>query len=253
MGYQKFCYWVDPKDLETLQRSHEAKGVQPAEETLIPCRVLRSTRGLSLVVPKAWEGFCKRRTSWYLSSEKVGKFLVVSNLPLELSGLGNPILITESDFKPDRLPTSEEIVELAESVSFRKRKPRIWDKIDPIEKDVQKRWVERQGISEPFDFDKTFLIHSANHSNFISPRFYIVLNDAKIPYSISDSAHVCSSCIELFDILGEQCPVKYVVPCIGAVQFAHLLKDQYFEVKSGNTRTDHKRLAHFYALARKGT
>ena len=180
----------------------------------------------------AWEGFCKRRTSWYLNSEKAGKFLVVSNQPLELSGLGNPILITESNFKPDRLPTSEEIVELVQSVSFRKRKPRIWDKIEPIEKDVQKRWVERHGINEPFDFDKTFMIHSANHSNFITPRFYIILNEAKVPYSISDSAHVCSSCIEFFNILGEQWPVKYAVPCIGAVQFAHLPQDHYFRVET---------------------
>ena len=232
MGYQKFCYWVDPKDLESLRRSFEAKGIQPAEEALIPCRVLRASRGLSLLVPKVWEGFCKRRTSWYLNSEKAGKFLVVSNQPLELSGLGNPILITESNFKPDRLPTSEEIVELVQSESFQKRKPQIWDKIEPIEKDVQKRWVERHGINETFDFDKTFMIHSANHSNFISPRFYIILNEAEVPYSISDSAHVCSSCIEFFDILGGQWPVKYAVPCIGAVQFSRLPKDHYFRIET---------------------
>ena len=53
-----------------------------------------------------------------------------------------------------------------------------------------------------------------------------------VPYSISDSIHVCSSCLEFFNILGKQWPVKYVVPCIGAVQFAHLPMDQYFEVKT---------------------
>ena len=199
---------------------------------------------IGCVRPSAWEGFCRRRTSWYSNSEKVGKFLVVSNRPLEPSGLVNPILITESSFKPDRLPTSEEITELIESVSFQRRKPRLWDKIEPVERDFQKRWVERHGINEPFDFDKTFMIHSANHSNFITPKFYINLNGVKIPYSISDSAHVCSSCIEFFNILGGQWPVKYAVPCIGAVQFAHLIKDQYFEVKSGNTCMDHKKPAH---------
>ena len=215
------------------------KEIQIADEVYIPCRVLRKSMEIGCVRPSAWEGFCKRRTSWYLNSEKAGKFLVVSNQPLELSGLGNPILITESNFKPDRLPTSEEIVELIQSVSFQKRKPRIWDKIDPIEKDFQKRWGERHGINEPFDFEKTFMIHSANHSNFITPKFYVDVNGAKVPYSIADSAHVCSSCIEFFNILGEQWPVKYVVPCIGAVQFAHLPKDQYFEVLSGNTRMDY--------------
>ena len=151
---------------------------------------------------------------------------------LRTSGLGNPILITESNFKPDRLPNSEEIVELVQSVSFQKRKPQICDKIEPIQKDVQKRWFERHGIDEPFDFYKTFMVHSANHSNFITPRFYIILNEAKVPYSISDSAHVCSSCIEFFNVLGDQYSLKYVVPCIGAVQFARLPRDLYLTIET---------------------
>jgi hypothetical protein len=239
MGYQKFCYWMDLHTLEKVKADLNGKEIQISDEVYIPCRVLRKSMEIGCVRPSAWEGFCKRRTSWYLNSEKEGKFLVVSNQPLELSGLGNPILITESNFKPDRLPTSEEIVELVQSVSFQKRKPRVWDKIEPIEKDVQKRWVERHGINEPFDFDKTFMIHSANHSNFITPKFYIDVNGAKVPYSIGDSAHVCSSCIEFFNILGEKWPAKCVVPCIGAVQFARLPKGQYLEVLSGNTRMDY--------------
>jgi hypothetical protein len=244
MIYSKHCYWTDCHNLKRIRKNLDERGIELPEEAHIPCRVLGKTTEIRCVVPQAWEGFCKRRTSWYLSSEKAGKFLVVSNQPLEISGLENPILITESNFKPDRLPTSEEIVELVQSESFQKRKPQIWDKIEPIEKDVQKRWVERHGINEPFDFDKTFMIHSANHSNFITPRFYITLNGAKVPYSISNSVHVCSSCIELFNILGGQWPVKYAVPCIGAVQFAHLSKDRYFEVVSGNTCMSHKKWAH---------
>ena len=232
MGYQKFCYWVDIHTFGRVKAELNGKGIQITDEVYIPCRVLRKSMEIGCVRPSAWEGFCKRRTSWYVNSEKAGKFLVVSNQPLELSGLGNPILITESNFKPNRLPTSEEIVELVQSVSFQKRKPHIWDKIEPIEKDVQKRWVERHGINEPFDFDKTFMIHSANHSNFITPRFCINLNGAKVPYSISDSAHVCSSCIEFFNILGGQWPVKYAVPCIGAVQFSRLPQDHYFRVET---------------------
>jgi hypothetical protein len=56
-------------------------------------------------------------------------------------------------------------------------------------------------------------------------------NGIMAPYSIADSIHVCSSCLEFFNILGSQWPVKYVVPCIGAVQFARLSMDHYFEVK----------------------
>jgi len=236
MGYQKFCYWVDPKDLESLRRNFEAKGIQLAEEALIPCRVLRASRGLSLLVPKAWEGFCKRRTSWYRFSEKSDQSLVVSNDPLDLLNLGPPILIREADFKPDRLPTSEEVVTLLQSGEFQRRKPSEWDKVQPLEEEFHRRWFTRLNPNEPFDFGKIFLSHSANHANFLDPEFFIHRDGAIVPYSIGNSLHVCSSCLEFFNILGETWELKYVVPCIGAFQFAHLPVDHYLEVKRGRKR-----------------
>jgi hypothetical protein len=157
--------------------------------------------------------------------------LIVSNHSLDLPESGNPIILTESGFKPDRIPSAKEIPLLIQSEEYQKRRPREWDKPDPLEKDFYQRWFERNQINEPFDFEKILMSHSANHANFLDPRFFINLNGSVVPYSISDSIHVCSSCIEFFNILGEQWPVKYVIPCIGAVQFAHLPMDQYFEVK----------------------
>ena len=231
--YQKFCYWVDSHGLETVRRGLGEREIQLPDETLIPCRVLRRSTEISCIVPHAWEGFCKRRTSWYLESEKAGQSLIVSKVPLDFPGLRTPILITESDFEPDRLPTSGEMAELVQSVPFQKRKPRLWDKIEPIERDFQRRWFERQETNESFDFDKIFVIHSANHSNFIDPKFYVLTDRNKAPYSIAGSAYVCSSCLEFFDILGDQWPLKYVVPCMGAVQFARLPGNRYFRVESG--------------------
>ena len=228
--YKKYCYWVDFQGLKAVREHLEKKEVELPEETRIPCRVLRTSMEVGYVVPLAWEGFCKRRTSWYLSSEKSGKFLVVSNEPLNLSGLGNPILIMNSDFKPDRLPTSLETSELARSRSFQKAMPRSWDKPDALEKDFYRRWFGRNRVNEPFDFEKILLSHSVNHANFMDPKFFINMDGIKVPYSIADSAHVCSSCLEFFNILGSQWPVKYVVPCIGAVQFAKLPIDHYFKV-----------------------
>ena len=150
---------------------------------------------------------------------------------MDLPGLENPIIITESSFKPDRFPSPKEIPLLIQSEEYQKKKPREWDKPDPLEKDFYQRWFERNRVNEPFDFDTILMSHSANHANFLNPRFFINLNGSVVPYSISDSIHVCSSCLEFFNILGDQWPVKYVVPCIGAVQFAHLPMDQYFEVR----------------------
>jgi len=228
--YKKYCYWVDFQGLKNVRENLEGKGIELPEEVRISCRVLRTSVEVAYVVPLAWEGFCKRRTSWYLSSEKAGKFLVVSNGPLNHSGLGNPIVIINSDFTPDRLPTSSETVELAQSRIFQRAKPRLWNKPHPLERNFYQRWFERNRVNEPFDFEKILLSHSANHANFIDPKFFIDLNGRKVPYSIADSVHVCSSCLEFFNILGSQWPVKYVVPCIGAVQFAKLPIDHYFRV-----------------------
>jgi hypothetical protein len=230
MKYQKFCYWVDADRLKKVRANVEQSGGEFDDEVRIPCRVLRASREVSILAPTAWYGFCRRRTSWYWESEKAGQHLIVSNSPFDHLDIGNPVIITESSFKPDRLPSPGEIVQLVKSQEYQKRKPKAWENVEPIEKDFYQTWFERHRPDEPFDFEKIFSHHSANHANFLDPKFFINLNGIMVPYSIADSIHVCSSCLELFNILGEQWPVKYVVPCIGAVQFAHLPMDQYFEV-----------------------
>ena len=236
MGYKKFCYWVDFHGLKRVRENLEERKIELPDEARIPCRVLRPTTEVIFLAPAAWNGFCKRKTSWFRKSEMAGKFLIVSRFPLDLPDLENPIIIMESNFKPDRLPKSDEIFLLIRSKEYQTRKPAEWDKPDPLEKDFYQRWFERNPINKPFDFDKILMSHSANHADFIDPKFFINVNGAKAPYSIADSLHVCSSCLEFFNVLGEQWPVKYVVPCIGAVQFAHLPVDQYFRVNAVNEK-----------------
>lgn len=230
-GYKKFCYWIDSHGLKIVRKDLEWREIQLDDETRIPCRVLRSSTETIFLAPPAWNGFCKRRTSWYRKSEMAEKFLIVSNSPLNLPDLDHPIIITESNFKPDRFPSFDEISQLIQSREYQKRKPSEWDKPDPLEKDFYQRWFERNRINEPFDFEKILMSHSANHANFFDPKYFATLNGCMVPYSIADSIHVCSSCLEFFNILGDQWSLKYVVPCIGAVQFAHLPIDQYFEVR----------------------
>ncbi len=229
--YQKFCYWIDSHGLRRVRENIEQKGEELDDEARIPCRVLRPSTETIFLAPPAWNGFCKRRTSWYRKSEMAEKFLMVSNSPLNLPDIDHPIIITESNFKPDRFPSSDEISRLIQSREYQKRKPSEWDKPDPLEKDFYQRWFERNRIKEPFDFEKILMSHSANHANVLDPKYFATLNGCMVPYSIADSLHVCSSCLEFFNILGEQWPLKYVVPCIGAVQFAHLPMDRYFEVR----------------------
>jgi len=232
MKYRKFCYWIDQNSLKKVREDIEGKGIQITGEARLPCRLLRRTIHIGFSSPPAWEGFCKRRTSWYRESDKEGQFLAVSNIPLDHLDIGNPIVITESNFRPDRLPPLDEVLKLIESKKYQQRKPDLWEEVDPLEKDFYQKWFERHRPDEPFDFDKTFNCHSANHANFLDPQFFKEINGEKVPYSISDSLHVCSSCLEFYNILGDQYPVKYVVPCIGAVQFARLPMDRYLKVET---------------------
>jgi len=229
-GYRKFCYWMDRAVWIELSDLLQTEGRNPIEETRIPCRSLRASQEIGVVCPSAWEGFCRRRTSWYWASGKAGKILLVSNRALDLSEIGTRVVMTESNFRPERFPDAAELDQLVQSEIFQRRKPRLWDKIVPAERDVHQRWFERYGAKEPFDFENILKHHSANHANFVDPLFFVTLKTSRVPYSIADSLHACSSCLEFFDILGETWPLKYVVPCLGAVQFARLPRDLYFEI-----------------------
>lgn len=231
MAYQKFCYWIDREGLEKVRKNFLEKGIGLQEEARIPCRVMRTSREVSYLSPPAWYGFCERRTSWYWKSEKAGKTLIASNRSLDHLDIGNPTIIRESNFRPERLPTFHETLELIQSKKYQDLKPPVWEKVEAIEIEFYQTWFERRLPNEPFDFDKIFASHSANHANFLDPKFFVNLNGIIAPYSISDSLHVCSSCMEFFNILGAEWPIKYVVPCIGAVLFAHLPMDRYLEVK----------------------
>jgi hypothetical protein len=92
------------------------------------------------------------------------------------------------------------------------------------------RWARRLG-ADLKDYDVLHLSHTANHANFVKPRFFVRENQGIIPYSIDRSAHICSCCLELFQILGDQFPKKLVGPCPGASLFARLKPDQYLLVE----------------------
>jgi hypothetical protein len=231
-GYKKFCYWVNFHQLKPVRRNLKEREIDLPDESRIPCRVLRASKEIVCLAPPAWNGFCKRKTSWYRKSNMAGKFLIVSNSPLDVPDLESPVIIAGSNFMPDRLPNPDEISQLIQSKEYQKRKPSEWDKPDPLERDFYQKWFGRQQRKEPFDFEKILLSHSANHANFLDPKFFVKRNGATAPYSIADSLRVCSSCLEFFNILGGQWKVKYVTPCIGAVMFARLPADRYLEVNT---------------------
>ncbi len=92
--------------------------------------------------------------------------------------------------------------------------PAGWGEFSPWETQAIGRFLEEQGKER--SLQEVFFYYTANHVNFIFPSFFASNRDHPvIPYSIQETALVCSACVELFGILGESCPVKYLAPCPG--------------------------------------
>ena len=98
-------------------------------------------------------------------------------------------------------------------------------------KRIYLRWAKRLGSDET-NYDALHVSHTANHANFMRPQFFVTKDRQRVPYSIDHSAHLCSCCLELFKVIGEQYPAKLVAPCPGATIFARLKPDQYLLVEN---------------------
>lgn len=224
--YKKHIYWLTKAArgplIEEMASRHEkidsAKGV--------PCRPLNKSNRLSIVDPEDWNMVCGRQGSWYRSSKRKGLYLVISAFELEGYEDKREGVITIADFIPPELATFEVKKEMIKAPEFMDRVPDEWKDVREKEKEITLRLAKRFG-SDVIDYDLLFLSHSANHSNFINPRFYQKDNHEIIPYSIERSAHLCSCCLELFQIIGRRFSKKMVSPCTGAVVYARLQPDQY--------------------------
>ena len=51
-----------------------------------------------------------------------------------------------------------------------------------------------------------------------------------VPYSIDKTSHICSVCLEYFNIIGANFRKKYVVSCPGPVLCAEMGNNRYYEV-----------------------
>jgi hypothetical protein len=196
----------------------------------IVCTPLDEINKISIVAPEVWDDTCLRQGSWYRASDKNGFYLVISSFELEGYKEQKTVTITRSEFDPPRLANREEKERMMNDQDFMKKIPPAWQKINETEKRIYLRWAKRLG-SDVRDYDFLYLSHTANHANFLQPRFFIRENRSIIPYSIDCSAHLCSCCLELFHVLGTQYAKKLVAPCPGATIFARLTPNRYLLVK----------------------
>lgn len=228
--YQKHIYWVAPEEAGVLQSDLEKRGVKVSTAKGVVCTPLDEVNRITIVPPGVWNETCSRQGSWYRASERNGLYLVVSSFDVDGMRDRKEGVITRSDFVPSRAATPEEKEELIRNPDFASKIPAEWGSVGEREKRIYLRWAARLG-SDVKEYPYLFLTHTANHANFLKPRFFTEHNGIKVPYSIDISAHVCSCCLELFQIVGKEQPRKLVRPCPGAVIFARLKPNQFLLVE----------------------
>ena len=228
--YQKHIYWLTGDEALQLQNTLESRGVKLKHAKGIVCTPLDKINKITSVAPEIWDDTCGRQGSWYRTSDKNGLYLIVSAFELDGFEAQKAAVITESDFVLP-LPASQlEKQVLLEDPRIQERMPARWRQVDDMEKRIYLRWAKRLGSSVQ-DYDQLYMTHTANHANFITPRFFIETPDGIVPYSIDRSAHLCSCCVELFQVLGSEFKKKLVAPCPGATIFARLKPDRYLLVE----------------------
>jgi hypothetical protein len=229
--YCKHVYWMTPEEEQALGKSLASEHIKLKRAKGIVCTPLDVLNKISSVAPEVWNDTCRRQGSWYRASERNGLYLIVSSFDLKAFRPQKAAVITVSDFRPPKRASLAEKKRLFRNPRLLKRMPQAWSQVRDMEKRIYLRWARRFG-SHTDDYDFLFLSHTANHANFISPRFFIREGNGLVPYSIERTAHLCSCCIELFQVLGSEFPKKLVAPCPGASIFARLRPDQYLSVES---------------------
>lgn len=228
--YEKHIYWLT-KDEETRLRADLAHdNVQMKSAKGVVCTPLDEINKISSVAPGVWSDVCKRQGSWYRHSDKNGLYVVISSFEIRGYEAKKAATITKSDFVPHRLASQNDKEALAKDDAFKRCLPSEWQSVDEKEKRIYLRWANRLG-SDVKDYNDLYLSHTANHANFMKPRFFVRRADGIIPYSIDYSSHLCSSCLELFQIIGSEFERKLVAPCPGATFFARLEPDRYLWVE----------------------
>lgn len=231
--YKKHIYWITGSEESQLRQTLKEKKIILRSAKGIVCTPLDKMNKITSVAPEVWNDTCERQGCWYRASDKYGLYLIISSFELEGYERKKAATLTKSEFQPPLLPTVNEKEAMIADPDFQTRQPQEWSRVKEVEKRIYLRWAKRLG-SGVEDYDFLYLTHTANHANFARPQYYIKEGNLLVPYSIDQSAHLCSCCVELFQILGAQYPKKLVRPCPGACIFAGLTPDEYLLVENNS-------------------
>ena len=233
MKYTKYIYWLSHSQFGQLSEQLSDEHIEIKEAKKAVCMPLSRNMDIGYVSPSAWNNFkiCNRQLSWYYTSPFIEKYLVISSLQLDEYGIEPECIICDSKFRPKTLPRKKDLKSLLDSPAYNNMKPNEWDKLDAEDDSDREKWLRIMGIGN-VTFEEVFRWHCANHANFLDPLYFTKVNNQITPYSICRTTHICSACMEFFNIIGRKFTQKYVVPCPGSVIFSGLSPNRYYRVIS---------------------
>ena len=130
--------------------------------------------------------------------------------------------LTASDFKPDSLPSEDELQSLVDSREYQESKPRAWEKtglkdtlIFKILFSATRFWGWGDNLK------KHWIGHRAN---FLARHHVTEIDGEEVPFSVTGSERVCSSCVEVFNVIADDSR-KLVNACPGSVTFGGAGRD----------------------------
>lgn len=229
----RYLYWLDASRLREVRSTLQAAGFDVRSALLTPCQALKCSGDVVYVAsPEVWTRMCRRQASWFLESERAGQLMLMSarRLPREL----DPFLDAElspSEFRPERLPSREELLEIVESKAYRARRPRRFEGIGWRDAWMFKIFFTLTRFwKRGDDLRRHWLGHRANHANFLAKRYTTELEGEEVAYSVTPNASVCSSCAEFFNVVAPD-ERKLVRACPGSVVFGGAPRNVYLDVK----------------------
>ncbi len=235
-GTWKYCYWLNDSGLSQLKKEMADQDIPLIRAEQNPCEALKGEIGYA--EPETWSTICKHDAApWYNASKHAGANLVSSSFPLDENYA--PFLettIEQTPFEPIDFPPEGEFPDLAQDPIYRSRTLEGWGAFPKEMGDAIVKGLGKMSGKQLDSFEDLLCIWDAVHANFLSPRYRAGKEFMHAPYSITDSLHIGTCCVELFNLLDSQEDALLVRPCIGSVIVKVLEKNRYYLVRLANPR-----------------
>ena len=230
-GTWKYCYWLDDSALSKIKKQMEENGIKMVQAERNPCEALKDEIGYA--EPHKWGTICKHDAKpWYNASKHAGENLVVSSFPLDeeyRSFLATTI--EQTSFEPEEFPSKEDLMKLAKDETYLSCDLEGWGAFPKEMGEAMVKGLTKM-TGKPFDkFEDLLSSWDAVHSNFVNPKYRAGEEYMNAPYTVTDSTHTGTCCVELFNLLDTKEDAMLVRPCIGGVIVKVLEKDRYYLVR----------------------